>query len=70
VDIENERDTGAPRAAFEDSVAGPSDRLRLGIVTVMLVVYGSRPVTELAARLKEINGVLSVSAGDVNVSGE
>lgn len=70
VEIENERDAGAFRAASEDSVAGRGDRFRPGSVTVMFVVYGSRSVAELAARLKEISGVLSVSAGDVNVSGE
>jgi putative Mg2+ transporter-C (MgtC) family protein len=70
VNIENERDAGASRSAFGDSLAGRSDRFHLGSVTMMLVVYGSGPVAELAARLKEVSGVLSVSAGDVSAAVE
>jgi putative Mg2+ transporter-C (MgtC) family protein len=70
VNIESERDAEVSRAAFEDSLAERSDRPRLGSVTVMLVVYGGGSVAELAARLKEISGVLSVSASDVNSTAE
>jgi putative Mg2+ transporter-C (MgtC) family protein len=37
------------------------------VVTVTLEVQGTRPVAKLAAKLAEINGVVSVLAGDVNV---
>src|SRR6202453_814318 len=37
------------------------------IVTVALEVQGTRSVAKLVARLAEINGVVSVSAGDANV---
>jgi acetolactate synthase regulatory subunit len=70
VNIENERDSGASRAAFGGSLAGPSDRFHPGTVTVTLVVYGKGSVAGLAVRLKEIDGVLSVSAEDVNSAAE
>jgi hypothetical protein len=38
-----------------------------GIVTVALEVQGTRSVAKLAARLADIDGVVSVNAADVNV---
>jgi putative Mg2+ transporter-C (MgtC) family protein len=37
------------------------------IVTVLLEVQGTRSVSKLAAKLADIDGVISVSANDVNV---
>jgi putative Mg2+ transporter-C (MgtC) family protein len=37
------------------------------IVTVALEIQGIRSVAKLAAKLAEINGVVSVNAGDVNI---
>lgn len=75
VNVEKERDDQAG-AVFEDSLLGDRNGFYRGTatrrdtVTVLLTVYGGRSVTELAARLKDIDGVLSVSAGDANASGE
>jgi hypothetical protein len=38
-----------------------------GVVTVALEVQGVRSVAKLAARLAEIDGVVSVNASDVNI---
>jgi putative Mg2+ transporter-C (MgtC) family protein len=38
-----------------------------GIVTVALEVQGTRSIAKLAARLAEIDGVVSVNAADVNI---
>lgn len=70
VHIEDERDTEASRAVFEDSVVERHGGLHRGTVTVLLTVYGDQSVAELAARLKDIDGVLAVSAGDANAEGE
>jgi hypothetical protein len=43
-----------------------ADRGRTGAVAVALEVHGPGSVAELAAELGEIDGVLSVAAGDVN----
>ncbi len=40
------------------------------IVTVMLAVQGVRSITKLAEKVAEIKGVVSVNAGDVNVTSE
>ena len=37
------------------------------VVTVILEIQGTRSVAKLAAKLAEINGVIAVNAGDVNV---
>ncbi|HEY1698661.1 MAG TPA: MgtC/SapB family protein [Trebonia sp.] len=39
---------------------------RPGIVVVVLVVYGRPPAAELAASLRDIDGVVSVTANDTN----
>jgi putative Mg2+ transporter-C (MgtC) family protein len=39
-------------------------------VTVALEVQGTRSVAKLASKLAEISGVLSVSAGDVNIASD
>lgn len=50
---------------------GPRDSASAGrIVTVMLAVQGVRSIAKLAAKLSEINGVVAVNAGDVNVISE
>ena len=40
------------------------------IVTVMLAVLGVRSIAKLAEKLSDIKGVVSVNAGDVNVTSE
>lgn len=42
--------------------------LRPGIVNVVLVLYGRQPAAVLAATLEEVDGVVSVSSDDSNVS--
>jgi putative Mg2+ transporter-C (MgtC) family protein len=41
-----------------------------GVVTLILEIRGLKPVSRLAARLSEIEGVSSVATNDANVSGE
>jgi putative Mg2+ transporter-C (MgtC) family protein len=41
-----------------------------GTVTVLLEVQGTESVSKLAAKLADIDGVVSVNAGDVNVQSE
>jgi putative Mg2+ transporter-C (MgtC) family protein len=48
-----------------EAVAGETAPKR--VVTVALEVQGTRSVAKLAAKLAEINGVVSVNAGDANV---
>jgi putative Mg2+ transporter-C (MgtC) family protein len=58
----------SPRPALPDDAAqrlGSTDR-----VTVMLEVQGLGSVAKLAGKLSRIDGVISVNAGDVNVSPE
>ena len=40
------------------------------VVTVNLEIQGTRSVAKLAAKLAEINGAVSVNAGDVNVASD
>ncbi len=40
-----------------------------GVVSVELVLHGRGSVAELAARLQEIGGVLTVHAGDQDADG-
>ena len=40
------------------------------IVTVMLAVQGVRSIAKPVEKLSEIKGVVSVNAGDVNVTSE
>jgi hypothetical protein len=40
------------------------------VVTVMLAVQGVRSIAKLVEKLSEIKGVVSVNAGDVNVTSE
>lgn len=42
--------------------------LRPGVVNVVLVLYGRQPAAVLAATLEEVDGVVSVSSDDSNVS--
>jgi putative Mg2+ transporter-C (MgtC) family protein len=70
VNIEDERDAEPSGAAFEDSLVDRDDGFHPRTVTVLLTVHGGGSVAELAARLKEIDGVLSVRAGDVNAAAE
>jgi len=61
------------RVARESSVDsrdadGPAeDAAKKRVVTVALEIQGTRSVAKLAAKLAEINGVVSVNAGDANV---
>jgi hypothetical protein len=59
---------GAPRPV---AIASPGSQGRgdhPGIVDVGFVVFGRKPVAELAASLKELEGVRSVSSTDSNAS--
>jgi putative Mg2+ transporter-C (MgtC) family protein len=66
-----ERDTSS--AELEDAREitetdrGATDAPSKGIVTVALEVQGTRPIAKLAARLADIQGVVSVNAADVNI---
>ena len=46
------------------------ERAEEGIVAVALEVQGTGSVSKLAAKLADIEGVVSVNAGDVNVLSE
>src|SRR5579875_597124 len=70
VNIEREETAAPAHAVFEDGILDRGERPRPAAVTVMLVVYGTGSVAELAARIQEIDGVISVNAGDANASGE
>jgi putative Mg2+ transporter-C (MgtC) family protein len=62
-----------PAASAPDSRAGDADEPSSGqrrLVTVTLDIQGVRPVAKLAAKLVEIDGVVSVRAGDVNVQSD
>jgi putative Mg2+ transporter-C (MgtC) family protein len=56
---------GAGETAEPGQVPEPSPSK--GIVTVALEVQGTRSVAKLAARLAELDGVVSVNAADVNI---
>ena len=47
----------------------PGGRPGPGVVSVELVLHGRGSVAELAARLQEIGGVLTVHAGDQDADG-
>ena len=51
------------------ALAGPGGRPGPGVVSVELVLHGRGSVAELAARLQEIGGVLTVHAGDQDADG-
>jgi putative Mg2+ transporter-C (MgtC) family protein len=57
---------------FADQSAhdGPSDRAGPKVVTVSLEIQGAKSVAKLAAKLAEISGVVSVNAGDGNISSD
>jgi putative Mg2+ transporter-C (MgtC) family protein len=54
-----------------EHVIGTTSRsLEKRIVTVILEVQGARPIAKLVSKLADIPGVVSVSAGDVNVASD
>jgi len=54
-----------------ENVDGPEQRLAgARIVTVMMEIQGARSVSKLAARLANVDGVVSVRGGDGNVPSE
>lgn len=53
-------------AGDEPGGAGPPAQARR-IISVVLEVQGTRSIAKLAAKLADIDGVVSVNAGDVNV---
>jgi putative Mg2+ transporter-C (MgtC) family protein len=64
---DDEKALGRERHVTDESGAGergPSSTAR--VVSVLLQIQGRGSVTDLAAALSEIDGVLTVSAGDVN----
>lgn len=77
VSITAERAGRAPALIDQPALAGPGGyalagrggRPGPGVVSVELVLHGRGPVAELAARLQEIGGVLTVHAGDQDADG-
>lgn len=71
VNVEDERQEEERRgSAFRERVLdrrGPGDGRT---VTVRLVVYGGRSVSQLVAALKDVSGVASVRGADVNAQAE
>jgi len=65
--VERESTLGDRRDAG-DAVDGSAYATRT--VTVTLDIQGIRSVAKLAAKLAEINGVVAVKAGDVNVASD
>jgi putative Mg2+ transporter-C (MgtC) family protein len=70
VNVENEQRPEPVTVGADGSLSPRDNGLRRGAVTVLLTVYGGRSVAELAAQLTEVDGVLSVNAGDVNATAE
>jgi putative Mg2+ transporter-C (MgtC) family protein len=70
VNVEEEREPEPARAGSGTLLAERGNGLRRGRVTVLLTVYRGGSVAELAARLTELDGVVSVNAGDVNSAAE
>lgn len=68
--VENESEPERARVGAATLLAESDSALRGGRVTVLLTVYRGGSVAELAAQLKEVDGVLSVNAGDVNATAE
>lgn len=64
-DFANDDDSQAPSRA--DSATRDHSALPKKIVTVALEIQGIRSVAKLAAKLAEIDGVISINAGDVNI---
>jgi putative Mg2+ transporter-C (MgtC) family protein len=71
VRVERERPAADPQDVDSPSesleLRSTDDRQLKRIVTVALEIQGIRSVAKLAAKLAEINGVVSVNAGDVNI---
>jgi putative Mg2+ transporter-C (MgtC) family protein len=70
VTVEGERDAEASRAMFSERSGDLGEQPRAGTVTVLLAVYGGRSVPQLAADIQDIDGALSVNAGDANATAE
>jgi putative Mg2+ transporter-C (MgtC) family protein len=60
-------DEGEPQAASADRDATHGQTRPQRIATVLLEIQGAQSVSKLAAKLADINGVVSVHAGDGNV---
>jgi putative Mg2+ transporter-C (MgtC) family protein len=71
VRVERERPAADPQDVDSPSesleLRSTDDRQLKRIVTVALEIQGIRSVAKLVAKLAEINGVVSVNAGDVNI---
>ena len=78
VGVERHPQTGSgPGSALMETNAGAQDRSDApltpqghSIVTVDLEVQGASPVSDLVAKLVDIDGIVAVNAGDVNVASE
>jgi len=63
-------DEGGPQAAGSTQGVTPGQTRPQRVATVVLEIQGARSVSKLAAKLADIDGVVSVHAGDGNVSSE
>jgi putative Mg2+ transporter-C (MgtC) family protein len=67
VERESSADRRGVNGSSEHMESGSPQAAQRPVVTVNMEIQGTRSVAKLAAKLAEINGVVSVNAGDVNV---
>jgi putative Mg2+ transporter-C (MgtC) family protein len=67
VERESSADRQGVNGSAEQTEATSTQATQKRVVTVNMEIQGTRSVAKLAAKLAEINGVVSVNAGDVNV---